>query len=225
MSARARVPAWGLLIAFACLAALCPTPAAAAKPFDGAQGKPSAEARAEARRFGLDQAGETVRRQPAAGTVAAVREFRRAYGASVRVLFHPRTGAPEIVTGFEAAPRSRDLEAAARQFLDDNVALLGVRTSEIRLTLKRGSGHALFQQVHEGLPVEFSRIGVHLDRKGLIHYIRSDFDPAITASPVPGLREAAAREAASRDIGSPVAAAGSLVYLPVRSTGETRLAW
>ena len=88
--------------------------------------------------------------------------FRKSFGASTKVHFHPRTGAPDLVTGFSAPTSLRDPEAAARSFLDANAAFLKVDSKELTLSLRRGP-HLLFQQSHNGIPVEFSRIGVHAD--------------------------------------------------------------
>ena len=214
MSARARVPFRRGLSAAACILGLAAAASAAKLP---------ESLNADIQRFGLDKPGQPVVRQPGAATIKALGDFRRHFGAA-KASFHPRTGLPEIVKGFSAPARSAEPEAAARLFFDENLSVFGVKSAELELSAKRGT-HVLFHQLHNGIPVAFSRITVQQDNKGRIRYVRSDFDPAITASPVPALGEQAARDIVAQDLGAPARARGSLVYFPDQAGGEMRLAW
>lgn len=188
--------------------------------------KPEAHHLADAKRFKTDPL-PSRRRAPSADVLEAVKGFRARFGTGAQVLYHARTGLPEMVTGFKAQARAKDPETSARLFLADHEGVFGVQVKDLKLVLRRGheGEHLLFSQTHLGLPVEFSRVGVHLDSQGSIHFVQSNFDSGIPGSAVPSVGEFQARAAASADLGAPLTVPGSLVWFPDEGSGRVRLAW
>ena len=109
-------------------------------------------------------------------------------------------------------------------FLAEYGKSLGIDPAELRLELARSAGglhHLLFVQVVDGVPVEFSRVKVHVKTDGEILTMQSNVR-TIDEDPVPRLTEAAAAAAVVADLGHAVSPPrnGQLVFLPGHSCGH-----
>jgi len=193
---------------------LLPLGAGAARP----------DARAEARRFGLDvpelPTGDELNRA-AAGRRALQRFNSENRGGNAGAMRAAAAGGGTVL------PAARQV---AETFLLKSREALGIDPGELRLELARTDGgytHLLFVQVHAGLPVEFSRIKVHVDADGNILSLQNGFRRVGPLDSAPTIPESAAAAAAAADlgIGGPTPRGGRLVFYPRRDTGELALAW
>ncbi|OGR57853.1 MAG: hypothetical protein A2X36_01705 [Elusimicrobia bacterium GWA2_69_24] len=178
------------------------------------------------RRFGLDrpdtfsqnQIGRTQRAQD------AIAQFNRDH----RGQWSLRFGAQGIGAQ-SAGPARAAVSQVAHTFLAENASALGLIPDQLRLELGRTSGgmhHLLFNQIVDGIPVEFSRVKVHLDEGGRIVSLQSNFRPDAGSAPrIPAIAEAAAAQAVAADSGGGVPRNGQLVYYPVAEGSALRLAW
>ncbi|MFH1724144.1 MAG: hypothetical protein ABII00_05915 [Elusimicrobiota bacterium] len=189
--------------------------------------RPEPHHRDDAGRFGLDRPEPP--RTRAVGRSrrarAAVRRFNGARRGRHSLRFGPKGVGPG------GTPRARvEAREVAVAFLREYGPELGLRADELRLELGRTAGgihHLLFEQVVEGVPVEFSRVKVHLDEAGAILSLQSSYRPGVRESPVPRLDEAAAALRAAADLGgaAPRPRGGRLVFFPLRGSDAVRLAW
>ncbi|MEK9145392.1 MAG: hypothetical protein AAB339_07275, partial [Elusimicrobiota bacterium] len=100
--------------------------------------------------------------------------------------------------GAQASPP--DARRAAEAFLRQSRTLLGIDPGELRLELARADGgihHLMFEQIHEGVPVERAKVKVHIDESGEVRQVRSGFVSVAGVSPIPSLPESAAAAAAA----------------------------
>ncbi|HAH08147.1 MAG TPA: hypothetical protein DCM05_16755 [Elusimicrobia bacterium] len=183
--------------------------------------KPEPSHLEDARRFGQGAASESL------GDSARVKRAREAVrrfneGARGRYASSLRAASLQPTVFAPAA------KAVADAFLRKSGALLGIDPSELKLALARADGgihHLLFEQVHEGIPVEFSRVKVHVDSNGDILSVESGYRDASGAAKAPLVAERSAAQAASADLGGGVELPpGSLSYYPKPGVG-LRLAW
>jgi Zn-dependent metalloprotease len=194
-------------------AALCAFPARSAMP-DGRH-------RSDARRFGLDRPApadpaESSREDSAK---AAVRSFNRESAGGYRRLLRAAQG---------AGARERAASEVAEAFLRAARPALGMAPSQFRLEAARSDGgihHFLYSQIQGGIPVELSRIKVHVDSEGSVLSARSDARDASRTSLTPGIPEAAAAAAVASDLGSVSRPKGGRLSLLPLAGGGLRLAW
>lgn len=190
--------------------------------------RPSARAREEARRFGLDKIDPALRRAPRPGVQADFSRFNSRNEGRWKMRVDPRTGQPEALAEGRTAPRSGPPEAVARQFLREQGALLGVDPAALEVEKEsKGDGHrhVLYRQTYRGVPVEFSRVKVHLDDAGSVIGANSSFEPDLSLDLAPSISAAEAVRAAEADSRGTADGAPALVILPVESTGRSHLAW
>jgi Zn-dependent metalloprotease len=209
------------LLGAALLLVLAAGPAAAVKSGE--------RAREEAKRFGLDRMGPKVRKGARSGLKRDFERFRSREGQDWRLRVDPRTGEAASISGGRTRPRrGRAPEDAAREFLGQEGALLGVDPSALTLERRRdarGAKHLLFRQKFRGLPVEFSAVKVHMDEAGAIEGVDARYEPGLDVPTTPAVPAAAAADAAARDAGGQWYNQPELVVLPLERTGRTHLAW
>ena len=98
----------------------------------------------------------------------------------VKLQSEPETGRVYGVHGFLSGPLQGAPEEAASQFLDANYRLFepkpsAIRELEVERVMRSPAGyHVVFQQVHQGIPVEEATISVHMtpDKRGHAAYGR-----------------------------------------------------
>ncbi len=181
--------------------------------------------RQDIKRFGLDNAQaptveDSIRR---AREEEALRRFN-AQGGGRR--FARGLRALSADGGAQASPP--DARRAAEAFLRSSRSLLGIDPAELRLELARTDGgvhHLMFEQIHEGVPVERAKVKVHIDEGGEVRQVRSGYVSVAGLSPIPSVPESAAAAAAAADLGALAPrSGGTLVFLPLRGV-LPRLAW
>jgi Zn-dependent metalloprotease len=190
--------------------------------------RPSARAKEESKRFGLDKLERRARRAPRPGVQNEFSRFNSSHEGQWKLRVDPRTGAPEALSEGRTAPRSGPPAAIARQFLQEQAGLLGVDANNLQLekeTKGAGHRHVLYRQTHKGVPVEFARVKVHLDENGSVIGANSSYEPDLNLSMVPAISAADAVRAAESDSHGAADGSASLVVLPVESTGRSHLAW
>ncbi len=210
----------------ALLPALCLLLGAAAPAFAVKGG--GSRARAEAKRFGLDEKEPRVRKAARKGLKRDFDKFRAASGGAWRLRVDPRTGEPAALTGGRARPRRGRPEDAARDFLRNEGALLGIDPAVLSFDRERagkGSRHVLFRQKYRGLPVEFASVKVHMDEAGAVEDVSARWEPSLDIPTTPTVPAPAAADAAARDAGGQWYGEPELVVLPVERTGRAHLAW
>ncbi|MBI5245021.1 MAG: hypothetical protein HY922_15260 [Elusimicrobia bacterium] len=214
--------------AFRTIAAAAILTAAAAFPPEALAIKAQGAARRDAKRFGLDQASRPARRGPSVQARAAFERFNRGRGGGWKVRYDGRTGLPAALVDGVSAPHPGTPQEAASAFLRSQRDLLGVDPAALsveKVSSGRGARHVLYRQTYRGLPVEFSRVKVHLDERGAVTGVHSRFEPDPGFDIAPSVTEAQAAEAVRRDAGVLPSGAGALVVFPDQVSGEARLAW
>lgn len=178
----------------------------------------------DARRFGLDQPEPKYKPGKGKANAALVTFNKLAPAAKLQAagVIAP-AGANASILAQNLSP-----EAVAEAFFRSNESLLGIDFASLKLERKLAAGgitHFLYTQTHNGLPVEFARIKLHV-ADGEAAGLDNGWIAGITAGSAPSLTEPQAALAAAADLGaSALPDNGRLVYLPVYATGETRLAW
>ncbi|MFA5139466.1 MAG: hypothetical protein WC728_09565 [Elusimicrobiota bacterium] len=185
---------------------------------------PEPHQREDAKRFGLDK--PAAPRSLSLGRTQRGRDALDGFNRSHRGRWNLRYGAQGVGSP-EQRSAHRSAQELADEFLSTVGADFGLDPRELRLELARsarGMHHLLFVQVVDGVPVEFSRVKVHITESGEVLGLQSSAR-SITASPIPRVAERAAAAAVAADLGGPAAPDGFLVFLPVPGTDEVRLAW
>ena len=144
-------------------------------------------------------------RQPTGAQLAALDDFKSAYGPRADVRWNPFSGTPDVMTGFHTAPAAGTPEAAARAFVDQNSALFGVGASSLALVSQKEAlnGHQLlrFQQRAGGLEVAGGGLGFVMNSRNQIRMVLGNsFRDVEPASAAPALDAAAATSAAARSL-------------------------
>lgn len=187
--------------------------------------------------------GQAIRAWSSAPSADAARkfgDFNKANGGGWKIRFNPRTGAPEALVEGEARPRTfapmgaagagsppESPENRAAAFLAENLPLLKIDPAQLEIEkVNAVGGHAnvLYRQVYRGLPVENSRVKVHLGPGGTVIGAHSRYDPTLDLDPAPAVSEQAAADAVLRD-GGIAPSGGTLVIFPNEDTGRAHLAW
>lgn len=174
---------------------------------------------------------------PDAESARAFGEFNKGNGGKWRIRYNPRTGAPEALVEGEARPRSyraqsaaaalASPEATAAAFLREVAGLLKLDPADLVVEkVSRGDGHShvLYSQRYRGLPVESSRVKVHVGPDGSIIGLHSRYEPGLTLDPTPAIPAQAAADAVLRDSGLP-GSEPKLVVFPNEAAGRAQLAW
>ncbi|TBR17743.1 hypothetical protein EPO15_16250, partial [bacterium] len=184
---------------------------------------PGRDARSEARRFGLDKPPSGTDANDPRREAREVDAFNRAHRGRWNLKFGPMGVGPGAAAGDRLSAKE-----AAEVFLRERGPGLGLNPNQLRLSLARtiaGAHHLLFEEVVDGVPVEFSTVKVHLEETGQLLGYSSSFKPVRNVSPVPLLSEAAAAAAVAADLGARAPESGRLVYFPPPAGGAVRLAW
>jgi Zn-dependent metalloprotease len=190
--------------------------------------RPSARSREEARRFGLDKLEGARPRTPRAGVLNEFSRFNSRHEGRWKIRVDPRTGAPEALSEGRTAPRSGPPEAIARQFLRDQIGLLGVDPENLEVEKEStgdGHRHVLYRQTYRGIPVEFARVKVHLNEDGSVIGANSRYEPDLNLNLRPEVAAAEAVRSAESDANGVADGDATLVILPLESTGRSHLAW
>ncbi len=190
--------------------------------------RPSGNAKEEARRFSLNKLTRSVRRPARPGLQTEFSRFNATHEGRWKMRVDPRTGLPEALVDGRTEPRSGPPEAVARRFLREQRDLLGVDPDSLEVEKEsKGDGHrhVLYRQKYRGLPVEFSRVKVHLNEDGSVTGMNSRYEADLNVNIRPQISAADAARAAEADARGTADGAATLVILPVESTGRSHLAW
>lgn len=180
------------------------------------------------KRFGLNVLSRRTRRGPSPRALAALEDFRRRTDPGWAWRFDPRTGAPSALTHGRSPARRGRPAAAAASFLEESREMLQVEPASLVMEREiRGQGlsHVLYRQTYRGLPVEFSRVKVHLSDDGRVIGANSSFEPDLSLDINPSLGASQAFEEVRRELGPVSPRSRELVVLPLETTGRSHLAW
>ncbi len=189
---------------------------------------PGVGARSDAKRFHLDRRVPPVRHTADAASLAELAKFKKSHNARWKVRYDARTGALSMLRGGQlASGRPGAPEVVARSFLQEQATLTGVDAttlSVLRQNSAFGQNHILFSQSYRGLPVEFARVKVHLNKDNAVVGFESSYEPNLNLPTNPSISLEQAALAVQKDCGSRPQG-GSLVILGSRALGKPSLAW
>ncbi|HAM35826.1 MAG TPA: hypothetical protein DEB40_12155 [Elusimicrobia bacterium] len=185
-----------------------------------------AQAERDVRRFGSRRTAPQKQLSP--GLRRAFAEFNRRQGGRWKMRFNGRTGAAEALVEGRSAPRPGRPHDAATAFLGETRDVLRVDPANLALerqTRGEGMSHLLYRQTYQGLPVEFSRVKVHLSADGSVLGLNSSYETDLDVDVNPTVTAAQAAAAVLGDNGRPPSDSGALVVFPDQASGRSRLAW
>jgi len=116
-------------------------------------------------------------------------------GRRVKRVREPETGRVSAVNGFLSGPIEGTPEEAASRFLDANHRLFKSKRSIIReLQVEKVSRspagyHVVFQQLHQGLPVEEAKVSVHMTADKRVHAAHVGLRPKVAGLDVRQMTE------------------------------------
>jgi hypothetical protein len=143
-------------------------------------------------------------RAPTSTQLAALDNFKSAYGASAVVRWNQFAGTPDVISGFHTAPSSDTPENVARAFVNQNAQLFGVSSDSLVLTSRKEAlgGYLLrFQQRSAGVDVAGGGLGFVLSADKRIRMVMgSTFRDASVASSAPALDAASAVASAASSL-------------------------
>ncbi|MFA6434114.1 MAG: FlgD immunoglobulin-like domain containing protein [Elusimicrobiales bacterium] len=191
----------------------------------------AAPRKAPARISPLSDSLRRTAKAPDAAARDAFRNFIKKTGTDAwRVRYSPKTALPEALVGAKTAAYPGTPHEAAIAFLNENEALLKVRSGQLRPAYSKvfmGVTHLQYDQIYNSIPVEFSYVRVHVDPSGRITGYQAKFEPEINVPLSPAFPAVYAQNAALADlVFSARAADGVLVLFPdPASEGALKLAW
>lgn len=169
-----------------------------------------------------------ARAVPSSAVIKQARDFSARSPKPWRVRFNPRTALPESIVEGETRSYGADPETAAAAFLDENRAMLSVDRSELRLVQSKtfaGLTHLQYEQVHNGVPVEFAYVRIHLTADGRVAGYQAKYEPGIDIGLAPSISAEAAKASVLSDLGYPARSQAKLVIFPDEFNGGLKLAW
>ncbi len=101
------------------------------------------------------------------------------FGSKVNIHFN-RYGFPRLISNFEIRAPGRNNLEKAYNFLSEFENILGINPRELSLIKElkeNGYSHITYQQRINGIPVEGAVLGIHVNPKGNVYYISSDYFP------------------------------------------------
>jgi hypothetical protein len=201
---------------------------------------PLGDTRKDAKRFGKQLSPSSRLARPQGEQARrAFSEFNRRNGGRWKIRLDPRTGAAEALIEGEAFPQKLGPAAsgggaapqpaqAAAAFLGEQAALLGIDPAALVLEKQSdGDGHAhvLYRQTYRGLPVEFSRLKVHLADSGTVIGANARYERNLSLDINPALSASQAADVVLGDCGIAPSGEGTLVVFPSQQDDKPRLAW
>ncbi|MBI5624836.1 MAG: T9SS type A sorting domain-containing protein [Elusimicrobia bacterium] len=190
--------------------------------------RPAGVSSEDRKRFGLNRALRRERRAPRRTAGRAFGEFNRREGGRWKIRFSPRTGTVEALTAGASPPRRGGHRVVAESFLRETRDLTSIETGDLVLERQNagpGMGHLLYRQTYKGIPVEFSRVKVHVDDGGKVIGLNSTWEPDLALGPDPSLNADAAFASVRAELGPMDRPGGSLVIYPSELSGRSHLAW
>jgi hypothetical protein len=139
-----------------------------------------------------------VTRQPSPLQLAALDNFKSAYGAQTTARWNPFAGSPDVLTGFHTAPSSDTPENTARAFVAQNAALFGTDAASLKLVSQKEAlgGYLLrFQQQANGVDVAGGGVGFVMNSDKQIRMVLGSTFRDVSA---PGVTALDATAAAAR---------------------------
>lgn len=103
-----------------------------------------------------------------------VKKWRTASGAQGNI--------PQLITGIDTRPTSDDPDTTAREFLKENNKFLKINTASLdkgHVSQSGGFKHIRYTQLYKGIPVENSRVMVHMRKNGRILSLEYVYEPAL----------------------------------------------
>jgi Zn-dependent metalloprotease len=106
-------------------------------------------------------------------------------GRRVEVQREPNSGRVSAVKGFLSGPLEGPPEEAASEFLDANRRLLEssrriIGELKVQKVSRSPAGyHVVFQQTHQGVPIEEAKVSVHLTPDNRVHAAQISLEPGV----------------------------------------------
>lgn len=182
----------------------------------------------DSKRFAHNRAEKRLRRLPSERAQEALTRFNSRHGGQWQIRFDPRTGALSSLEGGATGPRAGRPQDVSAAFLREAGDLISVDPSALSIQKQISDGglsHILYTQSYRGLPVEFSRVKVHMAADGSIIGVNSSFEPDLSLDIDPSLTSSQAFQSVRAELGDVRQEAGSLVIFPDEQSGRARLAW
>ena len=187
----------------------------------------TSQAQHDTQRFGRRRPLSQMSRHRAQAEQAFT-NFKQSHGQAWQMRVNENTGHPAALVHGRTMPRRGAPEAISSSFLAEAQSLMRIDPSSLVQEVTRkglGMTHLLYRQTYKGLPVEFSRVKVHVADDGAVVGVGSNYEPDLALDTTPGLAAEQAAQAVGADCGKSPSDRGSLVILPDQGAGSARLAW
>lgn len=154
--------------------------------------------------------------------------FNAKHSNDWKIRYSPRTALPEAIVGGKTYKYYGAPPEIAAAFLKENQEMLKVDLTQLKPAHSRtfmGLTHLQYDQVYQGLPVEFAYVKLHINGDGEVLGYQAKFEPEIKVSLVPSISEGFAENLVISDLGFKAKASSKLVLFPDEEDGTVRLAW
>ncbi|MBU2530945.1 MAG: PepSY domain-containing protein, partial [Elusimicrobia bacterium] len=168
------------------------------------------------------------RKKPNLDQHNAFNKFNKKHLNSWKVRYSPRTALPEAIVGGKTLRYSGNSASIAEQFINENSDMLQIDFSKLKFLYSKkfmGIDHLVYEEIYNGIPVEFSYVKLHIKDNGEIIGYQAKYEPLINTSPIPKITTMFARGIISADYGSRPRGSAKLVYYPDESDGTIKLVW
>lgn len=179
--------------------------------------KPWAHSQADVQRFGLNKIYQSTVTSLGEAT-PAIYSYNHAHFPNHAVGLKSLS----VVPAFSLRPSQ-----VGASFLQEEGKAIGLDATQLQLEKENsdpGHMHALYQQVYQGIPVEFSHVKIHMDSTGAIVRLNSNFLPNLNLNTNPAIPSQQVASVVTQDSGGfPVSP--TLVIFPDLTTQAPHLAW
>ena len=136
-----------------------------------------------------------------------IKNFKLKYGKSAEIVLSDTTGLPYRISGIKTKAQEGEPDEIALSFLSENSSFLGINKNDVKVDVcqdlkEKGVKYVKFKQYYKGLPVEGSKIIIHMKNdKTIDRIVKSKYYPNLDIDIVPSIPIEKAAESVKMDLG------------------------